>query len=261
MDVNDAGTQSTDTSSNQSANTDASDNQSSQTQSDTAAASSGASDAAKNDQGTQKTPPAQGDQASKEDDNAEPPVRKSKWEYIQERLARKAQKSQGDQQPSGQKPNQKNNQDSNASGEEDYTHEEIAKFKKMAETIFGDKFKAVDELSEKTERADVEDQVTEFLKKDPDSDLLKEFEPKIRRYAQHPSRSQVPIDELVWGIAGKKLISLAAEAVRKAQKASKESQAGGGSNRKTAQSTSKDYSTMSSEDFQKELASVLHPNG
>lgn len=204
-----------------------------------------------------ETPPVQ--DPSKEE-SLEPPVRKSKLEFILERKQKQIEKLKNQPQPNSQ-PNPLKNQDPNTSGEDEYSPEELAKFKKMSEHIFGDRFKAVDELTEKTERDDVDGQVSDFFKVDPHADLLKEFEPKIRKYAQHPSRSQVPIDELVWGIAGKKLISLAAEAVRKAQKDALDSQAGGGSNRKLQGGTKKDYLSMSSEDFAQEQRRILFPQG
>lgn len=184
-------------------------------------------------------------------DDEEPPVRKSDLEYILERKSRKIEKLK--MALSKTTPPKETNSEST----DDFSQEEMDKFRKMSEKIYGDKFKTVDQLAQRTVDDAVDNDVTTFFKQDPHADLLTEFEGKIRKYAQHPSRSQVPIDELVWGIAGKKLITLAAESVRKAQKAAAESRMGGNSARKTTVDSGKrDYAAMSSEDFAAHLARV-----
>lgn len=202
-----------------------------------------------------EAPPA--NPAPKEGDE-EPPVRKSKLDYILERKNKKIEKLQKSQPANPPNPE---NPDPNTPGGDEYSPEELTKFKKMSEAIFGDRFKAVDSLTEKTEHDDVENQVSDFFKADPHADLLKEFEGKIRKYAQHPSRSQVPIDELVWGIAGKKLITLAADAVRKAQKAALDSQAGGGGNRKLDAGAKQDWWKLPDEQFLEAQQKIMHPQG
>ncbi len=195
------------------------------------------------------------DKTSDSTDDEEPPVRKSDLEYILERKSRQVEKLK-EQLSKNTTPPAKNGEGDGA--EDDFSQEEMDKFRRMSEKIYGDKFKTVDQLAQRTMNDAVNSDVTTFLKQDPHADLLTEFESKIRKYAQHPSRAQVPIDELVWGIAGKKLITLAAESVRKAQKAASESKMGGNSARKpNLSSGKKDYATMSKEEFEAETARIL----
>jgi hypothetical protein len=220
-------------------------------------ASPAASAGANEDQGKQDptppaTPPASPDPSI--EDDAEPPTRKSKLDYILERKQRKIEKLENQNQPPPPATPDPNEED-------EYSPEELTKFKKMSEKIYGDKFKVVDQLTEKTERDHVDSEITTFFKNDPHADLAKEFEKTIRKYAQHPSRAEVPIDEIVWGVAGKRLISFAAEAVRKAQKEAKESGTGGSSGRKPEGTVAKGAWEMTPEEHAAKVQRVLSQQG
>jgi len=193
----------------------------------------------------------------------EPPVRKSKLDYILERKQAKLRKQEESIVPQKPAPSIETPDDSNVRGNEgddEPTPDEVRKFQRFMEKTYGDKLSRIDQLAETTEAEHVNSEVSEFLKNDPHADLLPpEFSEKIKKYAQHPSRKQVPLEEIVWGIAGKKLIAYAAEAVRAAQKAAAKTRTGGSPSRKPEGDTTgtPDFANMPTEEFKKYQAQVL----
>lgn len=216
-----------------------------------------------NNENTVEKPPVEGEQTPPSTPpvpqpqnvvDEEPPTRKTKLDYILERKQQKIAKLESQLKTP---PAQVEPQTPSPESGDDMSPEEDARFTKWFEKKYGQKMSAIDPLIDVTEKDHVDSQVSDFFKNDPHADLLKEFEGKIRKYAQHPSRSQVPIDEIVWGIAGKKLIGYAADAVRKAAAEARESRHPASGARKPEGISKKDYLSMPSEDFAKEQARVL----
>lgn len=194
-----------------------------------------------------------------QEDAAEPPTRKSKLQYIQERQQRREEKRKNlENQPKTPAPNEK---DESEEGEDDELSPEEAKMYQKLEGTFmkkhADKFEKVDSFTQQAEVDAVNNEISEFLKNDEYGDILKTHEAKIRKYAVHPSRAQVPIEELVYGIIGKDAFALGAKQAREAMKKANASRNGGSSARKPEGATGKDYASMSKEEFEKEQQAVL----
>jgi hypothetical protein len=83
-------------------------------------------------------------------------------------------------------------------------------------------------IIDKTLAADDNEEVSAFVKANPD---FAPFEAKVRRFMQHPSRRQLPVDSLFYEVAGPTLLKLGAERERAANAKAKDTQTGGGSNR------------------------------
>lgn len=203
--------------------------------------------------------PAGDEGDGKNDDDVEPPTRKSKLQYIKERQERARQKRA---QLDNQKQN-KNSQSSNSDDENDdesFSEEEEKGYSKFERRFFkehGDKLGKVDKVIEATEQNEVNNEITEFFKNDEYSDLVKEHEKTLRKYALHPSRREVPLEEIMYGIAGRKLIAYGAEQARKAMKLAQKSRNGGTSNRKVEGSQEKSVIEMSDAEFLEEQQKVL----
>lgn len=190
----------------------------------------------------QITPPTQDGE-----DESEPPVRKSKLQYILERKERKLAKLTESQ----------NIPPAQNEGEDDITPEEEARIERIMKKKFGAQFETVDQLVQKTEHDEVNAEITDFLQKDEYKDLIGEDEAKIRKYALHPSRAQIPLEEIVYGIAGKKLIAYGAEQARKAMLEAKKSRNSGSSARNAEGSPKKDWLNMTPEAFKQAQQEAL----
>lgn len=192
-----------------------------------------------------------------QEEAAEPPTRKSKLQYIQERLARKDEKRKNlDNKPKTPEPDEQDGDDN----EEDLSPEEKKLYQKLEGNFlkkYADKFEKVDGLTEQTEIDALNSEISEFLQKDEYGDILKPHEAKIRKYAAHPSRAQVPIEELVYGIIGRDAFALGAQQARAAMKKAQASKNGGSSARKPEGGTGKDYMNMSEAEMIEEQRKVL----
>lgn len=71
-------------------------------------------------------------------------------------------------------------------------------------------------------------EVTSFLEGNPD---FAPYTSQVERWMKHESRRQIPVDELFYAAAGKHLLKMGADRVRKADAAAKDTQSGGASNR------------------------------
>jgi len=216
----------------------------------------------KNSQGkkdSRRNNPDGDDEEGDDDDDVEPPTRKSKLQYIKERQERARQKRA---QVDNQKQN-KNSKSSNSNDDDDdesFSEEEERGYSKFERRFFkehGEKLGKVDKVIEATEQNEVNNEITEFFKNDEYSDLVKEHEKTLRKYALHPSRREVPLEEIMYGIAGRKLIAYGAEQARKAMKIAQKSKNGGTSNRKVEGNVEKSVSEMTDEEFLEEQQRVL----
>lgn len=192
-----------------------------------------------------------------QEDAAEPPTRKSKLQYIQERQQRREEKRKNlENKPKDPAPVENDG----GEDEESLSPEEQKMYQKLEGTFMkkhADKFEKIDASIQQSEIDAVDKEVSDFLKNDEYGDVLKPFEAKIRKYAIHPSRVQVPIEELVYGIIGRDAFALGAKQAREAQKKAAASKNGGASARKPEGGTGKDYANMSEEEFKEEQRKVL----
>lgn len=206
-----------------------------------------------------KNPDGDG-KGDEDDDDLEPPTRKSKLQYIKERQERARQKrAQVDSQKQN-KNSQSSNSDNGDDDDESFSEEEEKGYSKFERRFFkehGEKLGKVDKVIEATEHNEVNNEITEFFKNDEYSDLVKEHEKTLRKYALHPSRREVPLEEIMYGIAGRKLIAYGAEQARKAMKLAQKSRNGGTSNRKVEGSQEKLSSEMTDAEFLEEQNKVL----
>ena len=96
-------------------------------------------------------------------------------------------------------------------------------------------------------------EVTAFLEKNKDLDFG-QYAGKVERLMKDPSRRQVPVDELFFAVAGRHLLKIGADRVRKADAEAKGTQSGGDSNRNGL--APKDWSTATKEELETEKQRV-----
>jgi hypothetical protein len=97
-----------------------------------------------------------------------------------------------------------------------------------------------------------ENEINSFLKVNPE---FEKYAGKVRKFAQHELRKNIPIESLFYEVAGKDLMKIGAEKERKATKEAKDTTAGGGNNRNNA-GGSKDIWSMTPEEFTAEQARI-----
>lgn len=225
-------------------------------------AGDGEGDNSQDDKDSRRNNPDGDDEEGEDDDeNAEPPTRKSKLQYIKERQEKARLKKEQQFNSQKKQDNSQDDDDDSEKDDESFSDSEKKLLSKM-ERVFlkkhGDKFEKVDKVIEATEHSEVNEQITEFLKNDEYGDLVKEHEKTLRKYALHPSRREVPIEELMYGIAGRKLIAFGAEQARKAMKEAQQSKnARASSNRKVEGNQSKPVSEQTDAEFLEEQQRVL----
>lgn len=135
----------------------------------------------------------------------EPKTRKRNVDFILERKNRKIEKLQ-----------EKNN---GADDEDDIDSEDEAIIGKHVE-------KLLSPLIAKQIQDEDAQEISGFIKDNPD---FAPYADKVKKFAQHPSRKDMPIKALFYEVAGDDLLKLGASRAKKAQDEAKESQAGGGS--------------------------------
>jgi hypothetical protein len=106
-------------------------------------------------------------------------------------------------------------------GDDDVNPEDEAMINKVVAKNFAP-------IIDKTIAADDEKEIGSFLAENPD---FKPYETKVRRFMQHPSRRQLPIESIFYEVAGPALIKLGADRQKLADEKAKNTQTGGGSNR------------------------------
>ena len=85
--------------------------------------------------------------------------------------------------------------------------------------------KALKPFVEKEAKAQDEQEIKDFLSANPD---FKPYEAKARKYMSHPSRKDVPIEEIFYGVAGKDLLKIGAKRAKIADNEAKKTKSGGG---------------------------------
>lgn len=109
--------------------------------------------------------------------------------------------------------------------------------------------KKVDErlrpITERIEQEEDDREINNFLKDNPE---FKKFEGKVRKYASHESRKNIPIDELFYSVAGKSLLTMGAKRARKSDAEAGQNKTGGTSTRNAP--SGKSVQDMSSKEFE-----------
>lgn len=136
----------------------------------------------------------------------EPTVRK-RSDFIKERIERRQQK------------NAEKSESSDKDNEDDIDLDDTDK--KTIGKVVENYLKP---LVEKEIKAQDEQEISEFLKNNPD---FKPYEAKARKFMDHPSRKDVPIDEIFYGVAGKDLLKIGAKRAKIANDEAKATATGG----------------------------------
>lgn len=149
-----------------------------------------------------------GTSKKEDDDDEEPPVRKRPVsEYIKDRKEKKAAKAA-----------------KSSEEDDDDDVDELDDDDKKAITRVAQKL--VKPLYDKVEKEAEEAEVKTFLTDNPD---FKPYEAKARKYMSHPSRKDVPIEEIFYAVAGKDLLRIGAKRGKIADDKAKETKSSGGS--------------------------------
>jgi hypothetical protein len=193
----------------------------------------------------------------------EPPVRKTKQDYILERKERQlakakakseeAQKSQDKKEE--EKPN--SNQDGEGDQDEDLTPEESAKFEKFVAKRYGKHFEKVEEFAKKDYEGSVDSEVDDFISKDPNGKHFEPYKDKIKNWAKHPTRKNLPISTIAYEIAGPELLKLGAKMAAEADAEAAEGDSPGSSSRKSTEGGKKSFWDMTPEEFAAEQQKVM----
>jgi hypothetical protein len=175
-------------------------------------------------------------------DNDEPQVRqrKSVKDFIIERQQKKIERL------SGKKDGAQDPDNPGAGGDDD--GEVDPADEELITKVVGKHFKP---FFEKSLQAEDEQEIQDFLTDNPD---FKPYEAKARKYMQHPSRRQIPIEEIFYSVAGKDLLKIGARKQKEADDDAARGNAGGGSSRGGGES--KNVWDMPKEDFEKQQEAV-----
>ena len=175
-----------------------------------------------------------------DDDGEEPESRSTKnYKNAAQRIAKKAAQKSGDDKHSDDKDDDSEDADDDLSPED-----ATAIDKRIA--------KALSPFQKKEAEQEVEASIATFLQDNPD---FSSFASKVRRFANHPSRSSVPIKSIFYEVAGDKLLKMGAQRSKAADVKAKKGRTGGG-NATTDGKGSKDYANMPLDDFGKELEDI-----
>lgn len=177
---------------------------------------------------------------AKPESEEEPPVRKTPLDYILERKAKKLESL---------KAKRLEAIDKELAGEDEQIDpDEESKVDRVIQKKYGQHF---EELAGQKVKAEV----AEFLNTSPIGKHLKEYEAKIVKYAQHPSRSHLPLEAIAYEVAGPELLKIGAKMAAEAEKEAAESKAGGATARKVG-GGKKDYLNMSDKEIEEEILRV-----
>lgn len=144
------------------------------------------------------------------DDDEEPPTRKRTVDYIKERQAKK-----------GKVADDKGKKDDDGESDDEDDIDEVDE-KAIGKVVN----KILKPIIEKETKAQDDKEFSDFLTANPD---FKPFEAKARKYASHPSRKDVPIEEIFYGVAGKDLLRIGAKRGKIADDEARKTKASGGS--------------------------------
>lgn len=137
----------------------------------------------------------------------EPKSRKRNIDFIKERQERKAQK------------NLNKGDDAGADDDDDIDSDDAKIIQKQIT-------KVLSPFLQKQMQDEDTQEIGDFVKQNPD---FAPYAETVKRYAQHPTRRDMPIKALFYEVAGDDLLKIGAKRAQKARDLAKESGAGGGS--------------------------------
>ncbi|MDD5726281.1 MAG: hypothetical protein PHC53_02615 [Patescibacteria group bacterium] len=188
--------------------------------------------------------PAEGAQDPNKAQEDEPKVRKTQKDYIIERIQRQRDKARKDaaNPDGGKKPT---GDDGNQGGsDDDIDPEDEAKISKVLDKRLGPVMDELDAERQQAAEQQEEAELQTFLTECPQ---FKPYEAKIRKWAKHESRKNLPLLSIAYEIAGPDLERIGAERERKAAQDAAASATGGGSTR--TESPKKPIPEMTKEEF------------
>lgn len=162
------------------------------------------------------------DKSKKDDDDAgDPPVRKSGNKFAAARIA-KRESSKADKADAGSDGEDDDDDEGKDDDKKKSDPDDIdARIQRGIEA-------ALHPIISEQENKDTEQQVQKYLASEEGSWFPKEKADQLVKWAQHPSRREIPIEEIALGLAGRKtLIKLGAIKERQATVKAKQSQGGG----------------------------------
>lgn len=151
-----------------------------------------------------------------DDDDGEPPVRKTKKDFIIERLQRKrdnkSEKPQAKEKPAAD--------DGDTDDEEGDDEPETKGKESLDEKISKAVTEALNPILDEQEESEINRDVDNFLNDTANADVVEAIgnPEKLRRWAKHPSRRQIPVNEIAYALAGRKLMKIGAKKERVAGK-------------------------------------------
>lgn len=155
----------------------------------------------------------------------EPKTRKRNIDFIHERQSRKAEKQK-------EKKDGANDDDEDGMAPED------------RDAVDRRAAKIIEPIAKKLAADEDDKEISEFLTANPD---FKPYEAKVRKFAAHESRKNIPFKTLFYEVAGDDLMKIGANRAKKAADDSKRSRAGGGSDR--SGTGDKSVADMTKEEF------------
>lgn len=180
----------------------------------------------------------------------QPGTRKTKYDFIAERQRRKAEREAA----AAKEAQGEGGEDEESDEDGDpVAPEDEATIDKVLRKKYGSQFEAI-------ERQRFDNEVAEFFQKDEVAKhATDEEKARLKEYALHPSRSQIPLESIMLEVmGGKRLMEIGAKIEREAaQKAASSKSGGGSAGRQDTQNGNPDYLNMSEEDFEKEQFRVL----
>jgi len=199
-------------------------------------------DTSSSDTADDDTADADGDDAE-DDSDEEPPMRKPKAGASNAEWAawRKQEKAKADK--SANKSGKSADNDADDEGDDGKGGKQNDVAKEVS--------KQLAPFLKQQQEQEINGEIQEFLGSNPD---FKPFEAKVRKWAMHPSRQNVPVKSIFYEVAGDKLLALGAKRKAAADAKAKKTRTGGG--QPSAGEGSKSYKDMPLDDFGKELDAV-----
>lgn len=178
-----------------------------------------------------------------EDDGSEPELRKpkkgapnSEWAAYRKQQKAKKEAAGEDKDEGGDESEDEDDDDL------DPNDEESAKIQKIID-------KELKPYRDAEAEREVDTEIATFLQDNPD---FKPYAAKVKRFALHPSRAQLPVKSVFYEVAGDKLMKIGAKRAMEAAKKANKTKTGGG-NANADGKGNKSYSNMDLKDFEKEL--------
>lgn len=159
--------------------------------------------------------------SKKEDEPGEPAVRKTQQDFIRERIATKQAKKSGQ---ASEKKDDDEQGDDDGSGDDKSQDDIDAKIQKGIAA-------ALDPILSGQETTEINTEVDKYLSDEGNKSIVEAMTPvdkeRLRRWAQHPSRRQIPVNELAYSILGNRLLKVGAAKERQAGKKAAQTKGGG----------------------------------